>query len=116
MSKKSKSNNSASPKLPARYLEFQKSYPEVFAAYAALGAVTQAAGPLPPKTRALVKLAIAVGARLEGAVHSHTRRALEAGCTAEEIRHVVLMATTTLGFPGMMSTFSWVDEVLSRKG
>jgi hypothetical protein len=34
---------------------------------------------------------MAIGARLEGAVHSHTRRALEARATAEEIYHVVLL-------------------------
>ena len=43
----------------------------------ALGEATRAAGPLDKKTCTLVKLAIAVGALREGAVHSHTRRALE---------------------------------------
>jgi alkylhydroperoxidase/carboxymuconolactone decarboxylase family protein YurZ len=61
-----------------------------------------------------VKLALAVGARLEGAVHSHTRRAVEAGCSADEIRHVILLSTTTIGFPSMMATFSWVDDVLEK--
>ena len=64
--------------------------------------------------RALVKLGIATGASLEGAVHSHTRRAREAGCTPDEIRQVVLLATTTLGFPSMMAALSWVDDVLNR--
>jgi AhpD family alkylhydroperoxidase len=100
--------------VPGRYLKFQKTYPKVFKAYEALGLATQETGPLPPKTRALVKLALAVGARLEGAVHSHTRRAVEAGCSADEIRQVVLLATTTVGFPCMMATFSWVDDVLEK--
>jgi alkylhydroperoxidase/carboxymuconolactone decarboxylase family protein YurZ len=51
---------------------------------------------------------------MEGAVHSHTR-ALEAGCTPGEIRHVVLLATMTIGFPAMMSAMSWVDDVLVPK-
>jgi 4-carboxymuconolactone decarboxylase len=102
-------------KLPARYLQFQKKYPKVFQAYDALGAATAESGPLSDKTRALIKLAIAVGGQMEGAVHSHTRRAIEAGCSPEEIRHVVLLGTTTLGFPSMMKTFSWVDDVLARK-
>lgn len=102
-------------KLPARYLQFQKNYPKVFQAYDALGAATAEAGPLSDKTRTLIKLAIAVGGQMEGAVHSHTRRAIEAGCSAEEIRHVVLLATTTLGFPSMMKTLSWVDDVLAQK-
>lgn len=110
-----KATKSASNALPARYLKFQKAYPKVFHTYAALGAATQEAGPLSRKTRALAKLAIALGARMEGAVHSHTRRALEAGCTPDEIRHVVLLATTTIGFPAMMSGMSWVEDVLLPK-
>jgi alkylhydroperoxidase/carboxymuconolactone decarboxylase family protein YurZ len=42
------------------------------------------------------------------------RRALAAGATADECRHVVLLATTTLGFPAMMAALSWVEDVLSR--
>ena len=116
MATKSKTKPAAPPKLPGRFLRFQKAYPNVFAAYDALGNAAQEAGPLSAKERALVKLALAVGARLGGAVHSHTRRALEAGCTPEEIRHAVLLATTTLGFPAMMAALSWVDDVLGGTG
>lgn len=100
-------------KLPKRFLNFQKTYPEVYQAYRQLGHVASVAGPLDPPTRELVRLAIAVGARHEGAVHSHTRRALEAGCTAKQIRHAVLLSVTTLGFPNMMAAMSWVDDVLT---
>jgi alkylhydroperoxidase/carboxymuconolactone decarboxylase family protein YurZ len=96
-------------------LRFQSQYPEVFRHYTDLGEATQAAGPLAPGTRALVKLAIAIGAGLEGAVHSHTRRALEAGSSPEEIRHVAVLATTTIGFPAMMAALSWVDDILEAK-
>ena len=84
-------------------------------AYEMLGEATQEAGPLDTKTRALVKLAIATGSWREGAVHSHARRALQAGCTPDEIRHVVLLATTTLGFPSMMGALSWVEDVLGSE-
>ena len=99
-------------KLPKHYLEFQKDWPEVFRAYDALGAAAHAAGPLDARSRALVGLAIAVGARHEGAVHSHTRKALAAGLSAAEIRHAVLLSVTTCGFPNMMAALSWVDDVL----
>src|SRR5688572_24081796 len=99
-------------KLPERYTDFQKRYPGVFKAFDSLGKATADAGPLQGKTRALVKLALAVGGQMEGAVHSHTRRAVEAGCSPDEIRHVVLLATTTLGFPSMIKALSWVDDVL----
>lgn len=97
------------------FQRFSKQYPDVAAAYAALGMATTAAGPLDDKTRALVKLAIAVGAWREGAVHSTAGRALAAGCTPAEIRHVVVLATTTLGFPSMMATMRWLDDVLGRR-
>lgn len=103
------------PQLPSRYLKFFERYPEVGQAYRALGDKVSEAGPLDAKTQALLKLAIAIGARMEGAVHSHTRRSLEAGATPDEIRHVVLQATTTLGFPNMMAALSWVDDVIDKQ-
>lgn len=100
-------------KIPTRFQRFGKQYPDVMRAYEMLGEATQEAGPLDAKTRALVKLAIATGSWREGAVHSHARRALQAGCTPEEIRHAVLLSTTTLGFPAMMGALSWVEDVLN---
>ena len=99
------------PKLPGWYKDQRKKYPKIFEAYETLGESCRRAGPLQEKTLALVKLAIAVGARLEGAVHSHVRRSLEAGATIDECRHVVLLATTTIGFPAMMAALSWVEDV-----
>jgi 4-carboxymuconolactone decarboxylase len=101
-------------KLPGRYVRFQQSYPQVFAAYDDLGKAVQNSGPLNKREIAIAKLALAVGGRMEGAVHSHCRRALEAGVTPDEIRHIVLLGTTTLGFPSMMATLSWVDDVLEK--
>jgi alkylhydroperoxidase/carboxymuconolactone decarboxylase family protein YurZ len=99
------------PKIPGWYQEQRKKYPEVFKGYEELGEACQKAGPLDARTRALVKLAIAVGTRHEGAVHSHARRSLEAGATLAECRHVVLLALTTIGFPAMMAALSWVEDV-----
>lgn len=102
-------------KLPKRYTRFLESYPQIGAAYKSLGEAVSAAGPLDEKTRELVKIGIAVGARQEGGVRSHVRKALEAGATPEEIRHATLQATTTIGFPNMMAGLSWVDDVLSEE-
>jgi alkylhydroperoxidase/carboxymuconolactone decarboxylase family protein YurZ len=101
-----------SAKLPSRFLKFQKDYPDIFDLYEQLGAATRSAGPLDAKTHALVKLGIAAGASMEGAVHSHVRRAREVGCSDGEIRQVALVALTTLGFPRMMTILSWIDETL----
>ena len=112
---KTKSTAAKKNQPPTRFQQFGKKYPAIMRAYESLGAATAEAGPLDAKTRALLKLAIATGAWREGAVHSHTRRALAAGCTPDEIRHVVLLATTTLGFPSMMAALTWVEDMLGRK-
>lgn len=100
--------------LPARYTEGRAQFPGVFSAFEKLGEAAGAAGPLDEKTRELVKLALAIGAKLEGATHSHARRARALGCTPEEIRHVAVLAITTLGFPSMNIALSWVEDVLKK--
>lgn len=98
--------------LPKAYENFTRAYPKIWQAYDRLGAAVHNSGPLDKKNRELVKLAMAIGARLEGAVHSHTRRALEEGAKAEEIYHVVLLGLTTLGFPQTIAALTWVEDDL----
>ena len=98
--------------LPKSYESFRKTYPEIWKAYDRLGGLVHGAGPLDKKHRELIKLAMAIGARLEGAVHSHTHRALDEGAKAEEIYHVVLLGLTTVGFPQTIAALTWVEEVL----
>jgi alkylhydroperoxidase/carboxymuconolactone decarboxylase family protein YurZ len=101
--------------VPKAYTQFKKRHPRLVKAYEQLSDETRAAGPLDLKTIALVKLALAVGAGLEGATHSAARKALAARCTADQMLHTVVLATTTLGFPAMMRARSWVLDVLDRK-
>jgi alkylhydroperoxidase/carboxymuconolactone decarboxylase family protein YurZ len=101
--------------VPGRFQRFERDQPKIAAAYTALGDACQNAGPLEARTRALVKLGVAIGMQHEGAVHSHTRKALEAGASAAEIRHAALLATTTIGFPRMMAALSWMDDVLGDR-
>ena len=98
--------------LPKAYENFKKTYPKIWQAYDRMGAAVHDSGPLDKKNRELLKLGMAIGARLEGAVHSHTRRALEAGATAQEIYHVVLLGLTTLGFPHTVAALTWVEDDL----
>jgi 4-carboxymuconolactone decarboxylase len=106
----------ATRKLPPAYVRFARAYPRLLKAYEALGDTLLADGPLDRRTAALVKVGIAVGARLEGGVHAHTRRALEAGVSADAIRHAVRLALTTIGFPSMMSALTWTEDVLATAG
>jgi 4-carboxymuconolactone decarboxylase len=101
--------------LPKRFTKFQKDFPEVAKAYEELGTAVHRSGPLNEKTRALIKLAISSGAGLEGAVHSHTRKAVEAGCTKAEIKQTVMLALPTIGFPATMAVLSWVEDIIEKK-
>ncbi len=102
--------------LPGAYRKFVREYREIGEACDRLGEALGRWGPLEAKVRELVKLGIAVGAGLEGAVHSHTRRALEAGASPEEIRHAILLALTTVGFPSMMAALTWAEDLLGLRG
>jgi AhpD family alkylhydroperoxidase len=101
--------------IPKRFQKFTEDYPNVAKAYEQLGDAVHQSGPLDEKTRALIKLAISTGARLEGAVHSHARKALKAGCTAEEMRQVALLSLPTIGLPSMMAALSWIDDIIENK-
>ncbi len=101
--------------IPRLYERFAEQYPEIIENFQELGRLCRQSGPLPPKSQELVNLGIAVGAGSRGAVMSHTRKALAAGATADEITHAVRLSLTTTGFPNMMAALSWVDEVLSRQ-
>ncbi|MCK5551837.1 MAG: carboxymuconolactone decarboxylase family protein, partial [Deltaproteobacteria bacterium] len=48
-------------------------------------------------------------------VHSHTRRALEAGVTPEEIYHALVLLISTAGFPAVSAGVSWVNDVIEKK-
>jgi 4-carboxymuconolactone decarboxylase len=100
--------------LPDVYKDFMKRYPDISQAYDALASGCHQAGPLDKKTRRLIKLGIAIGINSEGGVRSHTRRAVEEGISPQEIRHVVQLAFTTVGFPNMIAAYKWVEEVLGK--
>ncbi len=101
------------PSPPDFYQQARQQYPDLFRAFEELGKHAAAAGPLDSKTVLLVKLALSVAAGLEGATHSATRKALASGCSPDELRHIVLLGVTTLGFPAMMRARSWVEDVLN---
>ncbi|MGE5680056.1 MAG: carboxymuconolactone decarboxylase family protein [Bacillota bacterium] len=100
--------------IPKRFRRFMEEYPQVADAYEKLGDAVHQAGPLDEKTRALIKLAVSTGARMEGAVHSHTKKALKAGATKEEIRHVAMLSLPTIGLPNAMAALSWIDDILDE--
>jgi 4-carboxymuconolactone decarboxylase len=79
-----------------------------------LGTAVRDAGPLDEFVVQLVQLGAAAAVRSEGAVHSHTRRALEAGATPEQIRHALISLTSTIGFPTVVAAISWAEDVIEE--
>lgn len=104
-------------KVPRNYLKLKEREGVFMEAVEALGAAAKQAGPLDEKTAQLIQIAAAAGIRSEGSVHSHVRRALDAGATPEEIRHALILLTSTVGFPTVAAALSWADDILttSRK-
>ncbi|WP_116473449.1 carboxymuconolactone decarboxylase family protein [Zobellella maritima] len=98
-----------------QYLKFKQLYPDLFSALEAMGKAAKQAGPLDEKQTQLVQLAGAAASHSEGAVHSHTRRALDAGATVEEICHALILLTSTIGFPSVMAALSWAQDVMEGR-
>lgn len=98
--------------LPPPVEGFREEYGEVWKAFTDLGERCHEAGALDERTRRLVKLALAIGAGLEGGTHSAVRRALQAGITPEEIKHVAILGITTIGFPASVRALTWIGDNL----
>jgi 4-carboxymuconolactone decarboxylase len=95
-----------------RYNKLKERHPEYMNAVESLGKAVKSEGPLNEKTAQLIQLAAAAAVRAEGAVHSHTRRAIEAGAQADEIYHAIILLTSTIGFPNVVAALSWADDVI----
>lgn len=100
-------------KPPATYRAFMAHFPKLGKAWDLAGAAGQE-GPLDAKLVRLIKLAVAMGAMREGAVHAGVRKALDAGASAAEIDQVIALCAGTLGFPSVVALFSWSRDVLGH--
>lgn len=103
-------------KLPDQYVSIKRRFKRFSKALDNLGKTARESGPLDVKTTHLIQLAASAAIRSEGSVHSHTRRALEAGARPEEIYHAIILLTSTIGFPTVSAALSWVDDVIGGKG
>jgi 4-carboxymuconolactone decarboxylase len=97
-------------RLPKPIEKLWKLYPVVGKAFDELGNCCHEAGPLDEKSRRLVKLALSIGAGLEGATHSAVRNAHKVGITQAEIDHVALLSISTLGLPSATRAFTWIRD------
>lgn len=100
---------------PSFYKKIAKQFPEFIGAVENLGTTLRTAGPIDEKTSHLIQLAAAAAGQSEGSVCSHTRRALQAGASHEEITHTLMLLVSTIGFPQTMAAMSWAQDVLEKK-
>ena len=103
------------PKLPDQYLSIKKRFSKFFTAAKNLGKATSTAGPIHAKTAQLIQLAAAAAIRSEGSVHSHAKRALDAGAKPDELYHAIILTTSIIGFPTVSAALSWVDDVIQKQ-
>lgn len=97
------------PAPPPIHREFTTRFPKLAQAWDVLGQAGLE-GPLEEKFARLVKLAVAVGAMREGAVHSSARKARAAGATEAEIDQLVALAASVLGLPSTVAIYTWLRE------
>ena len=57
--------------------------------------------------------ALAVGCGSEGAVHSHTRRAIAEGLERTALHQVALLGIGPLGLPSAIAAMTWIDDVIA---
>ncbi len=102
-------------KPPKLYDAFVTRYPKLGEAWEKIAEAGNE-GPLSKESVRLIKLAIAIGAMRQGAVHSSVRKALDLGISEKEIEQVVALAASTLGLPSTVAAFSWVQDItLARR-
>ena len=102
--------------IPGHYRKLQAMCPDLIGAAEALGKRAREASPLDEKSVQLIQLGASAALRSEGAVHSHARRAMQAGATPEEVRHAVIVLTSTIGFPTVTAALGWRDSMLGEAG
>ena len=99
------------------FSEFKKDFPAVNASYESLGAEIHAeGGPLPEKTRWLLKIVVSGASRHLSALETHIAKGKEAGLTDTEIKHALLLLLQTTGFPTFMEAYSVFKRMCGDAG
>ena len=102
------------PEPPAKYRAFTQRFPKLGEAWDCIHEAG-AAGPLDDRTARLIKLAVAIGAQREGAVHASARKARAMGISQEEMEQVVALAAGIMGLPATVAAWTWVLDDQSTK-
>jgi alkylhydroperoxidase/carboxymuconolactone decarboxylase family protein YurZ len=94
------------------FSQFKEEFPEVHQKNEALGKeIHENGGPLPEKTRWLLKIAISAACNHKRALETHIRKAGEAGISENEIKHALLLLVPTAGFPAFMKAYAALKSI-----
>lgn len=104
---------SSMPESPQAHKDFVARYPQLGKAWELIAAAGHQ-GSFDEKTIRLLKLATAIGAMREGAVHASVRKALAMGITNADVEQVVAVAASVLGLPAVVATHTWVQDELTK--
>jgi 4-carboxymuconolactone decarboxylase len=86
---------------------FKNEFPAVYEGHESLGKIIhEQAGPLPDKTRWLIKIAISAASGHNVSLETHIAKARESGASEDEIKHALLLIIQTAGFPVFMEAYS----------
>ncbi len=78
--------------LTERIGDYAKLSPDVLRGLATIEGAAESTGHLAPKIHELIALAVAVTTRCDGCITIHTKKAVEAGATREEIAEALSVA------------------------
>jgi alkylhydroperoxidase/carboxymuconolactone decarboxylase family protein YurZ len=88
---------------------------EIYEAYQKFGQlVHEEGGPLGEKTRWLIKVALSAAAGNSYSLRTHILKAVNSGCTNDEIEHSLLLVAPTAGFPKMMEALMVLRSIIEE--
>ena len=103
------------PKIEENLDYLMETHNEIYEAYQNYGKlVHEKGGPLEVKTRWLIKVALSADCKNEFSLRTHILKALNSGCTKEEIEHAILLVGPTSGFPTMMRGLLVLRDVMEQ--
>ena len=97
------------------YIKLKERHSDLIDAVEALGKASRSSGPLDEKTAHLIQLGAAAAVHSKGSVCSHISRALASGATPAEIRHAIIVLTSTIGFPTVAAALSWAEDEIEKR-
>lgn len=94
------------------FSQFKEEFPEIHKQHEALGKeIHENGGPLPEKSRWLIKIAISAACNHKRAFETHLLKARQAGVAEDEIKHALLLLIPTAGFPAFMKSYAVLKNI-----